>query len=242
MPFLVSFLLGETLAKSVGASNTSDQIASGAALAASGGSLAGIVLARQLAINRASAASTTTTTTTAAGTATAGAPSPDPTQSNTVANKLIDKVAEDEHIEREEARARIVAYLTQLAGAIATSTEPPDQANSAIGRDVLRELTAIADQEAQAQGHDSPAAVIKHDPPDGFDVTFDGAGSKADKGASITSYTWSFSDDTSDTGKSVTHTFPAAGHYHVRLEVTDSWGNSNAKSVGIHIREDPTLK
>ncbi len=54
-------------------------------------------------------------------------------------------------------------------------------------------------------------------------ITF--SGSATDKGANdVLSYSWSFGDDATATGTSVTHNYTSAGTYTVRLTVTDNDG------------------
>lgn len=69
MSFPVSFLLGRELSRSVGVENAADQTASGIALAITGGTPVGIVLARQLALNRVPSPTVPSTSTSAPGTA-----------------------------------------------------------------------------------------------------------------------------------------------------------------------------
>jgi PKD repeat protein len=84
---------------------------------------------------------------------------------------------------------------------------------------------------------DGATATVSHDvtvaaPPDavpptaaftatatGLSISVDGSGS-TDDGA-ITSYAWTFGDDTSGTGVTTSHTYAAAGTYSVTLTVTD---------------------
>ncbi|GAA4204039.1 LamG-like jellyroll fold domain-containing protein [Microbispora amethystogenes] len=53
-----------------------------------------------------------------------------------------------------------------------------------------------------------------------LECSFD-AGASADTDGSIASYAWDFGDGTTGTGKTPTHTYPAAGDYPVKLTVTD---------------------
>lgn len=57
----------------------------------------------------------------------------------------------------------------------------------------------------------------------GAAVTFSGAQSR-DTDGSITSYAWTFGDNSSGSGVSTTHTYATAGTYAVRLTVTDDKG------------------
>jgi hypothetical protein len=59
----------------------------------------------------------------------------------------------------------------------------------------------------------------------GQTLTFKGAGTDPEPYASIASFHWSFGAGEVAAGQSVTHHFPKAGRYSVRLRVTDSWDN-----------------
>jgi PKD repeat protein len=66
------------------------------------------------------------------------------------------------------------------------------------------------------------------------DYTVSGSGLKAiyngspttDSKGTITTYSWSFGDGTTDTGNSVTHVYKSAGNYNVDLSVSDNHGRS----------------
>ncbi|WP_169951621.1 LamG-like jellyroll fold domain-containing protein [Microbispora sp. H11081] len=60
-----------------------------------------------------------------------------------------------------------------------------------------------------------------------LECSFD-AGASADSDGSVVSYAWDFGDGTTGTGKTPTHTYPAAGDYPVTLTVTD-----DANATGI---------
>jgi PKD repeat protein len=59
-------------------------------------------------------------------------------------------------------------------------------------------------------------------------ISFTGAGSDPD--GAITSYAWTFGDGASASGAHVRHTYRTAGHYTVRLKLTDSSGQSTTVS------------
>ena len=65
-------------------------------------------------------------------------------------------------------------------------------------------------------------------------VTFD-ASASSDPDGSISRYAWDFGDGNSDSGKTVTHIFSAAGSYTVNLTVTDNEGASanNNKTITV---------
>jgi len=65
-------------------------------------------------------------------------------------------------------------------------------------------------------------------------ITFDGSGSSSN--VNITSYSWSFGDDTSADGAVVEHTFATAGSYDVILTVTDANGQSASASIVVTIK------
>src|SRR5205823_1821947 len=58
----------------------------------------------------------------------------------------------------------------------------------------------------------------------GTALTFNGSGSIARDGATITTYKWAFGDLATASGATVTHAYASAGTYVVTLTVTDSWG------------------
>jgi len=68
----------------------------------------------------------------------------------------------------------------------------------------------------------------------GTSVSFSGAQS-TDPDGTVASFAWSFGDNTSGTGASVTHTYAAAGSYTVRLTVTDNVGGTATRDLVIVI-------
>ncbi|WP_374311544.1 PKD domain-containing protein [Microbacterium sp.] len=82
------------------------------------------------------------------------------------------------------------------------------------------------------QPHAAPVAVIGANST-GLTTAFDGTGSTASGGATITGYAWDFGDGTTSTEAKPTHTY-AAGSYTAKLVVTDSTGAASApKTVAI---------
>ncbi|GAA5023192.1 PKD domain-containing protein [Actinopolymorpha pittospori] len=68
--------------------------------------------------------------------------------------------------------------------------------------------------------------------------TFSAADSR-DPDGSIASYAWNFGDGTADTDATVTHTFAAAGHYVVRLTVTDNQGATAGTNADVTVTAPP---
>ncbi len=71
--------------------------------------------------------------------------------------------------------------------------------------------------------HPAPVAVFSA-ATSGRVATFDGTGSTAAGGATVTGYAWSFGDGSTSTEAKPSHTYAAAGTYQVTLTVTDSVG------------------
>jgi subtilisin family serine protease len=67
----------------------------------------------------------------------------------------------------------------------------------------------------------------------GLACTFDGTGSIDDIG--ITSYSWTFGDNTTGTGSKPSHTYAGAGTYTVTLTVKDGGGLTNSISHGVTV-------
>ena len=68
------------------------------------------------------------------------------------------------------------------------------------------------------------------------------ASSSSDPDGSIVSYTWDFGDDSTGSGKTVTHTYSSSGSYNVALTVTDSNGAQDtlSKSISVTANQAPT--
>jgi len=77
---------------------------------------------------------------------------------------------------------------------------------------------------AGAPVHADPVAVIGTPSVSGLTASFDGSGSTASGGATITGYAWDFGDSATSTGAAPSHTYAADGSYPVTLVVTDSLG------------------
>jgi parallel beta-helix repeat protein len=72
----------------------------------------------------------------------------------------------------------------------------------------------------------------------GTAVVFDGTESN-DPDGEITEYLWSFGDDTTGTGATISHTYQKKGSYLVVLTVTDAFGESHAESTTVTIDPKP---
>jgi RHS repeat-associated protein len=72
-------------------------------------------------------------------------------------------------------------------------------------------------------------------------VSFNGTGSSAPPGQSITSYAWSFGDNATGSGATPTHTYSSAGTFQVSLTVTDTSGGTNTASTTATITQSGLL-
>ncbi len=68
----------------------------------------------------------------------------------------------------------------------------------------------------------------------GEPVTLDGSESN-DPDGEIDEYLWSFGDETTGTGKTISHTYQKKGSYLITLTVTDSHGESHAETTTVTI-------
>jgi hypothetical protein len=66
-------------------------------------------------------------------------------------------------------------------------------------------------------------------------ITFDGSGSTAALGRTISSYSWNFGDGTTGTGEKPVHTYNIDGEFTVTLTVTDNAGASNTDTTTVKI-------
>ena len=70
-------------------------------------------------------------------------------------------------------------------------------------------------------------------------VALSGADSKALQEKTITGYAWTFGDEKTGTGASVTHTYAADGTYLITLTVTDNASATNSASVKVKVSLTP---
>jgi PKD repeat protein len=70
-------------------------------------------------------------------------------------------------------------------------------------------------------------------------VALSGADSKALQDKTITGYAWTFGDEKTGTGVSVTHTYSANGTYLITLTVTDNTSATNSASVKVKVSLTP---
>ncbi|RCK70063.1 PKD domain-containing protein [Desertihabitans brevis] len=105
------------------------------------------------------------------------------------------------HTYAEPGRYEVTLTVTDSSGVVGSTS---------------REVTVTAP-------HADPVAAFGTEV-DGLTVDFDGSGSTAADGATITDHDWDFGDDQTGTGASPTHRYARAGTYDVTLTVTDSTG------------------
>ncbi len=74
--------------------------------------------------------------------------------------------------------------------------------------------------------------------PTGLSAAFDATAS-ADTDGTITSYAWTFGDDTTGSGATTSHTYPAAGIYTATLTVTDNGGLTGTVSQPVTVTAPP---
>lgn len=111
----------------------------------------------------------------------------------------------------------------------------PNQRSSAWSAPLEFSMTGSANQAPIARASAAPSTGVAP-----LLVTFDGSASEDPDGA-ISSWSWSFSDDTTATGAVVTHTFPAPGSYTATLTVSDEAGVPASQSVSITVLAAPPL-
>ncbi|WDE09133.1 pre-peptidase C-terminal domain-containing protein [Thalassomonas viridans] len=96
---------------------------------------------------------------------------------------------------------------------------------------------AIDGREASGAGPELPNASFSFNC-NGLSCDFDGSGS-TDNNGTITSYAWTFGDNSSGSGTNPSHTYGAYGSYSVTLTVTDNDGNQDSTTRSVDLA-DPT--
>jgi PKD repeat protein len=73
-------------------------------------------------------------------------------------------------------------------------------------------------------------------PSAGANVTFDGTGSKASDGSTISTYDWEFGDGTTGTGIKPVHAYTRSGPYTVTLTVKETTGKTGSTSRSLYVQ------
>jgi PKD repeat protein len=73
-------------------------------------------------------------------------------------------------------------------------------------------------------------------------LAFNGSGSSAPSGKTLTSFAWLFGDGASGSGVTTAHTYAVAGNYTATLTVTDSSGAINSSNVAVQIIPAPVAR
>ncbi len=87
----------------------------------------------------------------------------------------------------------------------------------------------------------APEAVFAASPDSGFaplTVSFD-ASDSTDSNGTITSYAWTFGDETTGSGMNIQHTYQTAGTYTASLTVTDNGGRTDTQTRQIVVSASP---
>ncbi len=101
--------------------------------------------------------------------------------------------------------------------------------------------TATATPVPTPKPSEPPVAVISGSTQTqvGQPVTLSAADSRAAEGSQIAGYQWDLGDGFQSTNVEVTHSYPAAGRYDVKLTVTDNNGLDNSSTVKMEVAEAP---
>ena len=106
-------------------------------------------------------------------------------------------------------------------------------------------MTVTDDKGAQGVASQSVAVAANQVPVASFTTTlsplaaaFDASGS-TDPDGSVASYSWSFGDGKTGTGKTPSHTYGAAGVYQVKLTVTDNQGATGSITTPVTVAAAP---
>ena len=80
----------------------------------------------------------------------------------------------------------------------------------------------------------APTPVLNPPSCSGLVCNFSGVGSADSNVGDTFTYQWDFADGTAtSTSSALSHTFPAAGTYMVRLTTTDGWGKANTATRSV---------
>jgi hypothetical protein len=98
-------------------------------------------------------------------------------------------------------------------------------------------FTATQSQTAIANFHAPPVANAGPNMTAGIgtSLSFNGSGSIAKDGTTISSYTWAYGDGSSGSGNPASHAYSSSGSYGVTLTVTDSWGATGRGNCSVTI-------
>lgn len=251
MSFPVSFLLGRELSRSVGVQDAADQTASGLALAVMGGTPVGVVLARQLALNRVPSPPKPVPGQPSPG----GQPPPGgapptgvkaPVASFTfVASDLKVQFLDNSTGTIQHRRWRFhdnstsndvnPTYTYKASGKYPVELTVTGE-SGASNTTVYEINVTAASAPAPAPPGSSPARIMAD-----FDVAIEGRKAKfTDRSAgTVARRGWNLGDDTTSQDIDPVHVYPGAAKYDVTLTVTDENSVSNATTKPVSI-SDPT--
>lgn len=138
-----------------------------------------------------------------------------------------------------QANLQITATINNTSGCLTFVFDPNGPANAGSpGWEGILECTTPCDNPVLASAITNPlpegptqsVAICQ-----GASVSFSGAGSQAQPGFTIASYTWDFADGTTATGINQTHTFNEPGEYIVNLTVADNNECTNLNVIPLQV-------
>ncbi|MFB6249660.1 MAG: PKD domain-containing protein [Salinibacter sp.] len=94
---------------------------------------------------------------------------------------------------------------------------------------------------SNGQTAQAPVASFTVTDTSGASRSFDASASEDPDGGSIQSYSWSFGDQGSGSGSSITHSYGSAGAYDVTLEVVDDEGAKDDTTVTVNIPDNTVV-